>query len=380
MNGDISIYKTQPNSLQIERQVSLFFSNPSLLNVNLYREIPFSSLTPVPSRSAFTMAKEQFGRPDGSDRPPSLKTPPEHEESVLQFFALHRVATPYHVMRAFPQFYKYHNKVMRHLDWLADAGYLMKHEFNGRFRSYIYNITESGYERCRDIPKMDLRRIPYSYDEPKGKQALHEVQITETAVSIYEYIRSTPTLRMLEEGRFMLRSEPAFEHLIPDYWYLALDQRGLMVRFIEMIAGEESGTRIRQMFEEYESWGQRDEVQRFLQALYSHYGAREAQPEFEVHCILHNRNWNHTDAWKERMTLRQTFEVSPEMQGRVWTTTNDALSSALDEGRGINDAIWHRGRDLLGDIRRTWAHQPKARGRYLDACMKAIPTHSLFAA
>ncbi len=332
-------------------------------------------------QSAFTLAKEQYAQPNGSDESSlSLKTAPEHEEPIMQFFALHRVATPYHVMRAFPGFFKYHNKVMRHLNWLADRGYLAKHEYTGRFRSYVYNITRTGYERCRDIPKMNLSRIPYQYEAPKGKQSMHELQITETAVSIYEHVRHQPGIELLEEGRFMLQGESVFEHLVPDYWYLERDANGLMVRFLEMIAGEESGTRIRQMFEEYGRWWGRPEVQEFLVRLYEKHGAQQPQPEFQVHCILHSRNWNHTDSWKERMAMMQTFHVDPMMQARIWSTTNDDLSNALDSGEGINARIWRRGKDLLGGVRQRWERVPEGRRtRFVDQCLREIPRYSLFA-
>ena len=330
------------------------------------------------------MARQQYPkRSDGNSTPPSLKTDSEHEEPILEFFALHRVATPYHVMRGFPHYFKYHKKVMRHLNWLADKGYLSKHQYTGRFRSYIYNITGAGYERCRDIRTMDFSKLPYQYTQPKGKQALHELQITETAVSIYEHVRADyPKVQILQEGRFMLRSEPAFEHLVPDYWYIAGDANGLMIRFVEMIAGEESGTRIRQMFAEYDRWKDRPEAQEFLVRTYLRHGAKSRPPpaEFQVHCILHSRDWNHTDSWKERMTMMQACHVSPQMQARVWTTTNDKLSNALDTGQGINASIWRRGKDLLGPTRQQWDQVPYGRRtRYIDNCMRQLPTYSLFA-
>ena len=333
-------------------------------------------------QSAYTMARQQYPkRKSGNGSPSGLRTASEHEEPILEFFALHRVATPYHVMRSFPHFFKYHKKVMRHLNWLAEKGYLSKHEYTGRFRSYIYNITKAGYERCRDIRKMDISKIPYQYTEPKGKQALHELQITETAVSIYEHVRKQDSkVRILDEGRFMLHNEPAFEHLVPDYWYVVSDGNGLMVRFVEMIAGEESGTRIRQMFAEYDDWKDRPEVKEFLIRTYIRHGASQPSPEFQVHCILHSRDWNHTDSWKERMAMMQTYYVSPQMQARVWTTTNDNLSNALDTGQGINAPIWRRGKDLLGPMYQQWQRVPEGRRtRFIDNCMRQLPTYPLFA-
>lgn len=255
----------------------------------------------------------------------------------------------------------------------------------------MYNITNTGYERCRDIPHIDLNRIPYHYEQPTGTQAGHELLITKTAVSIYEYVRQQKDVRILEEGRFMLQqlswfdkatSEDIFpfEHVIPDYWYLALDRNGLMIRFVEVIVGEASITNIRRKLEEYERWSQTDDVQKYLCALYTKWGAKEPKPEFQLHCILESRNWKHTDEWKERMTMMQTFHVNPMMQGRVWTTTKEALDAALAEGVTINHPIWHRGKDLIGDKRERWKTAASGtRTRLVDQFMRAIPTYPLFA-
>lgn len=327
------------------------------------------------------MARQSVPKRGGKNTPAiTLKTDSEHEEPILSFFALHRIATPYHVMRAFPQYFKYHKKVMRHLNWFTEKGFLTKNEYNGRFRSYIYNITNLGYRRCRDLTSIDIGRIPYTYKQPKGVQAMHELQITETAVSIYEHVRGEyPRVQILDEGRFMLKNEPAFEHLVPDYWYLSCDNNGLMIRFVEMIAGEESATRIRMMLEEYDHWKDRPEVREFLTRTYSRHGATSPVPEFQVHCILHSRDWNHTDSYKERMAMMQTYCVSPQLQAKVWTTTNDNLSRALDTGQGINAAIWHRGKDLLGPVRQRWERVPAGkRTRFIDNCMRDLPLYSLF--
>ena len=91
-------------------------------------------------------------------------------------------------------------------------------------------------------------------------------------------------------------------------------------------------------------------------------------------------NMRRSDAWKERLTMMQTFFVSEEMQGRIWTTTNEALSAALDAGEGINEPIWHRGKDLIGETRdEWWEHPVKKRGRFIEQCIQKLPTYSLFA-
>ena len=321
---------------------------------------------------------------------PTLKTESEHLTPLMQFFALHRMATPYNVLDAFPQFFKQHKYVMLHLNWLANQGWLRRH---GDKRSgYTYNITNTGYERCRDTDiGVELNRIPYKYQEPTGKQVQHELLITKTAVSLYQCVREQPEIRILAEGRFALGNIVVidqdtgedlrpFEHLVPDYFYLSRDRNGLMFRLVEVVRGVESVTDIRGMIAQYEQWEQTRVARQFLTGLYRQWGAKQPQPEYQLHCILESSSWKHTDAWKERVTMMQTFHVHPVTQGRVWTTTKEALETALAEGVTINHAIWRRGKDLLGERRRRFAQAPDGtRTRLVDQFIRNLPMHPLFA-
>jgi len=327
------------------------------------------------------------------DRPktpyaPTLQTASEYEEALLSFFALHRIATPYVLQDAFPRWFTYHKTTMCHLNWMANNGLLRRHSFG---QGYIYNITQTGYNRCRDFKSIDLDSLPYNYIEPTGTQAEHELLITKTAVSIYQHIRETDGVELLKEGRFMLRQlewiDPEsgeitkpFEHIVPDYWYMIRDSKGLMmIRFVEAIVGEQSPTRVRQKFREYQRWSLQPHVDSFLKNEYARFGAGEPMAEYQVHCILESRSWKYSDAWKERMTMMQTFQVEPIMQGRVWTTTKEAIEEAISEGLSINHTIWHRGKDFL-DKRRDWERaRPGTRTRLLDSYMRSCTDHPLFA-
>lgn len=328
-------------------------------------------------------------RPPASLLEPTLRTDSEYERSLMQFFALHRIATPYMVMDAFPRFFSYHKKTMRHLNWLANKGYLGRHDY--RDRGYVYNITNAGYERCRDADiGVDLARIPYMYREPNGKQVEHELLITKSAVSLYGCVRNEPNLHLLGEGRFGVQNivvyDPdtgeelrPFDDLIPDYFYLSRDRNGLMFRMWEVMRGVESIDNVRRMMQEHQRWGFSRAAEIFLTGLYRKWGAKEPKPEYQTHCILESSSWKHTDAWKERMTMMQTFHVTPRMQGRVWTTTKEELDKALAEGLSINYKIWHRGKDLL-DKRGRWENaRDGTRTRLIDGYMRSLPTHSLFA-
>ena len=321
---------------------------------------------------------------------PTLKTDSQHISPLMHFFAVHRIATPYDVVNAMPHYFTYHNKAIRHLNCLANQGYLSRHDYKDR--SYVFNITNAGYERCRDGDiNIDLNLIPYRYQEPTGKQVHHELLITSSATSLYQCMYTNPSVRILQEWRFGLGNIVVideetgeelhpFEHKIPDYCYLSSDDNGLMFRVVEVVRGVESVDNLRSMITEYEVWEQTRAAEQFLVQLYRKFGANDPKPEFQVHCILESSSWKHTDAWKERMTMMQTFKVSPRTQGRVWTTTKEAIESVRAEGLSINQPIWHRGKDLMGEKRERWLQARDGnRTRLLDSYMKNLPKHSLFA-
>ena len=327
------------------------------------------------------------GKPTTIRLSPTLKGDSEHERPLLKFFALHRLATAYIIQDAFPQFFDTHSKTMRHLHRLHNQGFLRRHNNQP---PYIFGITQNGYDRCRDFKELDPRFLPYRYKEPSGKQADHELLITKSAVGIYKYVRASPHVDLLEEGRFMLGNvewtDPAtgeltrpFEDRIPDYWYLSRDQNGFMIRFVEAFVHEESPTQIRNRLAEYYHWGRRPAVQGYLCSVYTKWGARQPRPEYQVHCILDSKNWQRSDAWKERTTMMQSFQVELAMQQRLWTTSRGAIDEADAEGRTIGDAIWHRGKDLVSKQTEWRRARPGQRSLLVDTYMRRLPTYPLFA-
>lgn len=151
-----------------------------------------------------------------------------------------------------------------------------------------------------------------------------------------------------------------------------------MFRCDEHFVGESSGTRIKEKLLEYARWEQRPDVQQFLMDLYRRHGAVNPQPVFEVHCILENRDFQHTDDDKERITMMQTFQVPPEMQGKVWMTTRNAINDATDTGE-FNVSIWHRAKDLLDKREKFQRRSGRERTRAIAEWMRTLPTYPLFA-
>lgn len=341
----------------------------------------------MPSRGTSNKRSQPKYTPSLSISDPTARS--EHEEILLQFFALHRYATPYDIQDVFPLLFDWHQKVMRHLNWMANVGYLDRHDYKD---GYLFNMVEDGFVRCRDFESIELTSIPYEYDSPDGAHIEHDLLITKMAIALYRAVRRQQNIRILEDGRYMLGSQHTwkdertgkkynpFANFTPDYWYMFRDEDGSMIRFVEVFVGENSGTVIQRKMKEYEAWGQSPVGQEFLRRLYRKWGALEPEPDFELHCIVDAEGWKHTDPWKERMTMMQTFHVGPWLQGRVWTATKERVDQKLAEGLGIDDQIWNRGFDLLGLRRKEWieTREKGKRTRLMDGYMRELKQHFLF--
>lgn len=224
---------------------------------------------------------------------------------------------------------------------------------------------------------MLLDKIPYHYEETNGTQSDHDLLATQTSTALYEYALTHRGVKILDDGRYH-NEGGVFSIKIPDGWYLKQDGNGLMFRIFEVIAGVESSTDMREMFEGWERWAELEKVKTFLTDLYIEHGAQNPEPAFELHCILQSRNWKHTDAYKERRLLALAAEhCSEEMLNRIWSITNDALSVALDEKGDINVAGWHCGKDLIEICEELPQDDPQ--GRRFDAAIRDLPTYALFA-
>ena len=325
-----------------------------------------------------------------SELTPTLKTESEHLVPLMQFFGLHRMAIPYHVMEAFPQWFGGdHPKTMRHLNWLHNQGWLRRH--GNKDSGYTFNITQVGYERCRDTDiNIPLHMIPYTYKEPSGKRARHELLITKYATSLLKCRKDIAEFNVLEQARFGLQNLTAidhesnetlypFEHLYPDFCYMAQDRGGMIFCMVEAVCGVESIDDLRGMIEKYERWERSRAAQLFLTNLYRKLGAKSPQPQYQVHSILESTSWKHTDAWKERMLLMQTFHANEGTQARFLTITKEELDKAFAEGLTINSKIWHRGKDLVEKRERWQRAQDGTRTRLVDGFMRSLPTYPLFA-
>jgi len=327
-------------------------------------------------RTVFDMAATAYAIP-GKKRPRTgLARYSKYGEALLRFFHLHRTALAGHVHRAFPRFFKTVRDARRHLDTLVMAGHLDRVAFADPYQPNVYFIKEAGLRRCLDLEGINPRSIPERHEPPTGTQVLHELLVTETAVSVYEHVRLRTDVTLTWEERFGFHTDPAFGHLTPDWSFLMRGNDGLIWCAVEVIAGEESGTRIRECLRDYALWYETEEAVEFLRRMYAG-GIELQQVPIRILCITQNRNVTRTDAAKERLTLTQTFFVPQEIQQFVWTTTNSALKSALDTG-SINEPIWHRGKDLVEHRSRWHSCASRQHTRFMDELVAHLPTYTLF--
>lgn len=359
--------------------------NESLIERYLFLLLPFPSLLLRAMKD-----DDEPLRPADQHVQPALGSASQYEKPLLHFFALHRYATPYNVMETLPQYFKTHKYVMRHLNWMHNRGYLTRH---GTERTgYTFVITNIAYERCRDDDiAVDLHHMPYKYTEPKGKHIAHDLLITKCAVSLYRCVQREPGIRILAQGRYVLDNivvaDPEtgeelrpFEHMKPDYFYLSKDRNGMMMfRMLEVVYGVESIDNFRGLVEKHEEWGNSRAAQVYLTELYREHGAQNPTPEYQTHCMFETDSWKHTDEWKERTTMMQSFHVSPMMQLRLWTSTKNRLDKAVSEGLTINHNIWHRGKDLVENRERWLRAEKGSRTRLVDGWMRSLRTYPLFA-
>lgn len=307
----------------------------------------------------------------------------------MEFFALHRMATPYNVMDALPQFTT-HPSVMRHLNWLANKGWLRRHRLKNK--GYVYNITRAGYEKCLDKDiNVPASVIPYKYKGPSGKRKEHEILITTYDAKTKKCVRSTPHVSILSQTRFALDKitvcDPEtgeelfpFEFLKPDFCQLILHQKkGLLFCMMEAIRGVESIDDLRRMVEQYEEWEHSRAGQLYLVDLYTRFGAKQPTTEFQVHCVIEADDWRYSEQWKERRLMLQTFHVGESTQAKFLTTTVGELEKALSSGLSINHPIWHRTYDLIA-YRPQWNYAPDGtRTRLVDGIANSLKCYPLFA-
>ncbi len=262
----------------------------------------------------------------------------------------------------------------KHLESLAVEGHIDILEFAEWQKPQIYVITDEGFSAAQH----HLKRVPSTFPsrkvEIKGQHVLHEALISEVAPRRERFLQQQAGFRLLWKERFGFQAIPGFDDVIPDYADAFEGPYGQLVDFVEVLSGEQSITRVRKKLKAWEAWWLSPESRDFFKQAYRVWGAKTAKPAFRLIIVAHNRSLVSTDYAWEREILGATFDLHPELQRRIWTTTN----SAIKETNRINCPIWHNATHLIRH-RPQWRELPKRkRFAYLTNVLEQTPTYGLF--
>jgi protein involved in plasmid replication-relaxation len=326
--------------------------------------------------TAYDIAGVQYSAPTNE---PAGETPWRlnysiHAGSILPFLAFHRVALASQVQRAFPHSFASDRSVRRHLQTLVDAKDLTCLTYDDPRRPNIYVITDQGLDRACDYLPVVPECIPAHHEEPTGDHVLHELLVTQVAVARYEFFRGNGAYRHLWEERYGLHSIPAFADVVPDYAQAFRGPHGSLFDFVEVLSGERSITRVQEKLRKWADWSENAEARQFLIDSYRRFGAANPKPVFRLTIVVHNRKVVGTDQGWERQILSATFSLPPELQQRIWTTTN----AALRHTDSIDSHVW-RSASLLTPHRDRWHETPKSRRiQLVSELLAKQPTVPLF--
>jgi hypothetical protein len=325
--------------------------------------------------TAFDIAGREYERPSREPTERSgLRSYSKYAGEILWFFVQHRIALASHMQRFRPDLFTSDRDARRHLATLVEAGDLSVISFSVQ-RPNIYLITDQGFDRAADFMTILPEGIPASYEEPSGDHLLHELLITEIAVSRYDFIRThRPLYQHLWHDRFGFFTNDAFSDVVPDFAHAYRSPNGDMIDFVEVLSGTRSITSVKSKLQKWADWSESDEGKAFLISKYKSFGSKNPKPTFRFVIVVHNRNLIGADYGWERQVLNATFQVPEELQRRVWTTTNASLRRAVD----IDSPVWHSAA-YLAQHRHTWHDTPKGkRSKLVSTILAKSPSLKLF--
>jgi len=298
----------------------------------------------------------------------------KYAKEIFHHLTFHRVCFAEDFPRFLPHRFKTDRLARKHLESIAGEGHIDILEFAERQKPQIYVITDEGFSAAQRHLKHVPNTFPSRKVEIKGQHVLHEALISEVASRRERYLRGQTGFRLLWKERFGFQEIPGFEDVIPDYADAFEGPYGQLIDFVEVLSGEQSITRVRKKLKAWEAWWLSRESREFLEQAFRAWGARTTTPAFRLIIVAHNRSLVSTDFAWEREILGATFDLHPELQRRIWTTTNSAIKEADD----INGPIWHNAAHLVRH-RAEWRELPKRkRFSYLTNTLAETPTYRLF--
>lgn len=288
--------------------------------------------------SAYDLANPRPRRRKGSGRKYS-----RHGRELLRFFVRHRTALASHVERVFPDRFRNGRTTRLHLQTLVEAGELAVAPRAHLSGPNVYLLAPRGLANWLELSgETPVTDTPARRRRPNGSHLLHELLITEFAVSILEAVRARQDLSICWDERFELVARPAFQDLVPDYsFHFRVANGAQLICLAEISAGEDSPRKLATKLDKYVRWLASDVAKNFLLQSYKAQGAQTPQPVFRLLFIVHNRRG--TDNARLRQLLREVSSQNEALRARIWATTVENLATA----NAILQPVWIRARDLV---------------------------------
>jgi hypothetical protein len=238
----------------------------------------------------------------------------------------------------------------------------------------VYSLTQKGLHAIYEHEDSDfdaLRQLRRR--SPTGSHFLHELLITEVAVSLTEAVHPRSDLSLPWEERFGLIGTPAFTDLIPDYAFLLKQTQALLVCFVEVISGEDSPTRIGQKLTEYANWSVNPVTREFLTDLYRRHGAENPRLQYRLLLVAHDRR-STSDRGRIRQILWQTLSLPQPMRQRIWIASVAELGGAPS----IDAPLWIRAKDMDVHIPGCQTQSQRKQRQMFHTIVHGLPRHRLF--
>jgi len=221
-------------------------------------------------------------------------------------------------------------------------------------------------------PKVHGTR-PLRYRRSPGSHFVHELLLTEFAVSLTEAARSRPDLTIRWDERFGFTQREAFRDVIPDYLFLLQHRHGLLAYLLEVFSGEESSVRMGQKLERYALWAAQPATQEYLTLLYASFSTPNPRPAFRLLIVVHDRRARN-DRGKLIPLLARVAALPRAARSRTWLTTVADLELAAS----IDDPIWLRAKDLGPFVLSSGQLPRRERREAFRRLLDMLPRHRLF--
>lgn len=291
---------------------------------------------------------------------------------LLQFFAFHRTATANHVQRSFHELFGTERSTRMHLQTLVARDELCVAR-DCCTAPNVYLATDRGLRAAGKISSKSNR-------PPLGSHLLHELLITEFAVSINEMTRTRPDIRIPWQRRFDLAIDSAFQGLVPDYAFLFSHPTGSLICFAEVFSGEESSFRMGQKLVQYAAWESLPSSKEALMDIYQLNGARNVRPVFRLLAIAHNRRSDADESRLAQFMNEALDKMPPELHRRVWGTTAKALENESVAARWIRAVDLRSTTEVPAEVATKGSTEVKKRKshRSMMAALNQAPRYPLF--